>query len=55
MDANDESVEKAQEVIIIVICFKVATKAKTKAVPLHAMKALGGRGGIAPTHTRPWH
>jgi hypothetical protein len=23
MDANDESVEKAQEVIIIVICFKV--------------------------------
>jgi hypothetical protein len=24
-------------------------------VPLHAMKALGGRGGIAPTHTRPRH
>jgi hypothetical protein len=21
-----------------------------KAVPLHAMEALGGRGGIAPTH-----
>jgi hypothetical protein len=26
-----------------------------KAVPLHAMKALGGRGGIAPTHSRPRH
>jgi hypothetical protein len=26
---------------------------KTKAVPLHAMKALWGRGGIAPTHSRP--
>jgi hypothetical protein len=25
-------------------------KGKGKAVPLHAMKALGGRGGIAPTH-----
>jgi hypothetical protein len=24
---------------------------KAKAVPLHAMKALGGRGAIAPTHT----
>jgi hypothetical protein len=26
-----------------------------KAVPLHAMEALGGRGGIAPTHSRPRH
>jgi hypothetical protein len=24
---------------------------KTKVVPLHAMEALGGRGGIAPTHS----
>jgi hypothetical protein len=24
---------------------------KRKGVPLHAMEALGGRGGIAPTHT----
>jgi hypothetical protein len=30
-------------------------QAKTKAVPLHAMKALGGRGSVAPTHTRPRH
>jgi hypothetical protein len=25
---------------------------KAKTVPLHAMKALGGRGAIAPTHSR---
>jgi hypothetical protein len=24
---------------------------KSKAIPLHAMVALGGRGGIAPTHS----
>jgi hypothetical protein len=28
---------------------------KGKPVPLHAMEALGGRGGIAPTHYRPRH
>jgi hypothetical protein len=28
---------------------------KAKAVPLHATKALGGREGIAPTHSRPRH
>jgi len=28
---------------------------KGKAVPLHAMEALGGRGGIAATHSRPRH
>jgi hypothetical protein len=27
----------------------------SKAVPLHAMEALGGRGGIARTHSRPRH
>jgi hypothetical protein len=30
-------------------------KVKSKAVPLHAMEALGRRGGIAPTHSRPRH
>jgi hypothetical protein len=25
------------------------------AVPLHAMEALEGRGGMAPTHSRPRH
>jgi hypothetical protein len=33
---------------------KVKSK-KSKAVPLHAMEALGGRGGIAPIHSRPRH
>jgi hypothetical protein len=28
---------------------------KGKAVPRDAMEALGGRGGIAPTHSRPRH
>jgi hypothetical protein len=28
---------------------------KGKAVPLYAMDALGGRGGIALTHSRPQH
>jgi hypothetical protein len=28
---------------------------KGKAVALHAMEALGGRGGIAPTHSGPRH
>jgi hypothetical protein len=30
-------------------------KKKGKAVPLHAMEAFGGRGGTAPTHSRPRH
>jgi hypothetical protein len=28
---------------------------KAKAVPPHAIKRLGGRGDIAPTHSRPQH
>jgi hypothetical protein len=32
-----------------------AKTVKSKAVPLHAMEALGGGGGIAPTHSRPRH
>jgi hypothetical protein len=30
-------------------------KGKNKAIPLQAMDALGGRGGISPTHSRPRH
>jgi hypothetical protein len=33
----------------------VKQKSKSKAVTLHAMKALGGRGGIAPTHSYARH
>jgi hypothetical protein len=29
----------------------VQDQVKVKTVPLHAMEALRGRGGIAPTHT----
>jgi hypothetical protein len=29
----------------------IVRKRKSKAVPLHATVALGGRGGIAPTHS----
>jgi hypothetical protein len=32
-----------------------STTSSKKAVPLHAMEAFGGRGGIAPTHSRPRH
>jgi hypothetical protein len=31
------------------------TSKQSKAVPLHAMVALGGRGDIAPTYSLPWH
>jgi hypothetical protein len=30
---------------------KTYKRSKGKAIPLHAMEALGGRGGIAPTHS----
>jgi hypothetical protein len=30
-------------------------RSKGKAVPLDAMEALGGRGGIASTHSQPRH
>jgi hypothetical protein len=32
-----------------------SSKAKAKAVPLYAAEALGGRGDIAPTHSRHLH
>jgi hypothetical protein len=31
------------------ILLNILRKSKDKAVPLHAMEVLGGRGGIAPT------
>jgi hypothetical protein len=35
--------------------FHIPIDIKSKAVPLHAMEALVGRGDIAPTHSRPRH
>jgi hypothetical protein len=32
-------------------CDLLLGSSKAKAFPLHAKKALGGRGGIAPTHS----
>jgi hypothetical protein len=33
----------------------VPLNVKGKAVPKHTYGGTGGRGGIAPTHSRPWH
>jgi hypothetical protein len=38
-------------VLIERLCTPIVYESKGKAVPLHAMEALGGRGGIAPTHS----
>jgi hypothetical protein len=32
-------------------CFATVSTKTAKDIPLHSMKALGGRGGIAPTHS----
>jgi hypothetical protein len=34
-----------------VLNFIRKTQSKKKAVPIHAMEAHGGRGGITPTHS----
>jgi hypothetical protein len=41
--------------LYVVSTHNVIENKKSKAVPLHAMEALGGRGGVAPTHSRPRH
>jgi hypothetical protein len=44
---------------VLVYCARVkgsiSEAIKAKAVPLHAMKALGGERSIAPTRSRTWH
>jgi hypothetical protein len=40
--------------ILFSLLFGIELK-KDKAVPLHALKALGTRGCIAPTHSPPRH
>jgi hypothetical protein len=42
----------SQKDLLLIIA---AVKSKSKAVSLHAMEALGERGGIALTHSRPRH
>jgi hypothetical protein len=38
-------------ILSLIIQNIILIKIKCKGVPLHAMEAHGGRGGIAPTHT----
>jgi hypothetical protein len=44
-----------QSILYWIMYFLSIHTTKSKAVPLHAMDVLGGRGGIAPTHSRPRH
>jgi hypothetical protein len=53
---------KSHDLILVIVMSRISvckvsilTIKKGNAVPLHAMEALGGRGGIAPTHSRPRH
>jgi hypothetical protein len=56
---HDKKQKDGENRYIWTVCKQALTQAanefllKKKAVPLHAMEALGGRGGIAPTHSRP--
>jgi hypothetical protein len=42
---------KIKGLTFLLLCYQT----KAKAVPVHTLKVLGGRGGIALTHSRPWH
>jgi hypothetical protein len=44
-----------QQQRIKIVKFSLRSIKTVKAVSLHAMEALVGRGGIAPTHSRPRH
>jgi hypothetical protein len=46
---------ESQDLSISKCKMKNEKKKSSKAVLLHALEALGGRGGIAPTHSRPLH
>jgi hypothetical protein len=62
----DQTVHKSNDFIIIqqlLLVRCVSTEpagsinaiVKAKAVPLHVMEALMGRGDVAPIHYLPWH
>jgi len=40
------------DMFLLFTCVRYCKVKKSKAVPLHAMEVLGGRGSIAPTHSR---
>jgi hypothetical protein len=54
-ETNNE--DKTEDVYFSLTCDLVNKQAvyKPKAVPLHATKALGWRGGVTPIHYRPRH
>jgi hypothetical protein len=54
LDRGKELLSASKPVSMLVL-IRILVLLKAKAVPLHAMKALGGRGGIASTHSRPRH
>jgi hypothetical protein len=49
-DLSSHSPTSRNVLEMLVLGKKMVIK-KSKAVPLHALEALGGRGGIAPTHS----
>jgi hypothetical protein len=50
-----EQQQQQQHIVVMKTVVLFVVRNKSKAVPLHAMEALGGRGDIAPTHSRPRH
>jgi hypothetical protein len=52
-----EEHEELFDLLSAMSAFKIELKSwvKAKAVPLHDTQALGGRGNIARTHSRPRH
>jgi hypothetical protein len=44
-------IQKKKETAKFVSKYTGIVREKNKVIPLHAMEAHGGRGGIAPTHT----
>jgi hypothetical protein len=48
---TESTIVTATSVCPILAKNEFITHDKSKAVPLHAMEAHGGRGGITPTHT----
>jgi hypothetical protein len=58
--STESSCTYAENLFVILHTQNVASmqddkKLNAKAVPLHTTEVLGGRGGIAPIHSRPCH
>jgi hypothetical protein len=51
--SGDSPVENIPPSFSMLSQFSKSKVGRPKAVPLHAVEALEGTGGIAPTHSRP--